>query len=57
MAVWIAVDVASVPLYLAKQLWLFAALYVVYLAVAVAGLLSWRAAERRAGAPMPAGAI
>ncbi|MBW6525990.1 nicotinamide riboside transporter PnuC [Sphingomonas sp. RHCKR7] len=46
---WIAVDIASVPLYLAKQLYLFAALYLVYLALAVIGLVEWRRA--RAAAP------
>lgn len=46
---WIAVDLASIPLYLAKGLHLFAGLYLVYLALAVGGLLSWRAASRRGG--------
>ncbi|WP_294352731.1 nicotinamide riboside transporter PnuC [uncultured Sphingomonas sp.] len=45
---WIAVDVASVPLYLAKQLYLFAALYLLYLALSVWGLIDWRRAARRA---------
>lgn len=38
---WIAVDIASVPLYLAKGLFLFAALYLVYLLLAVIGLVAW----------------
>lgn len=46
---WIAVDVASVPLYLAKGLHLFAGLYAIYLALAIWGLVGWRAAWRRAG--------
>lgn len=46
---WIAVDLASIPLYLAKGLHLFAGLYLVYLALAIGGLRSWRAASRRAG--------
>lgn len=41
---WIAVDLASIPLYLAKGLMLFAFLYVVYLLLAIAGLLAWRRA-------------
>ncbi len=46
--VWIAVDVASVPLYLAKGLWFTAGLYTVLLTLAVYGLLDWqRAAGRR----------
>lgn len=48
--VWIAVDLASIPLYLAKGLHLFAGLYLVYLVLAIAGLVSWRVAWRRAGA-------
>lgn len=47
--IWIAVDLASIPLYLAKGLHLFAGLYLIYLALAIAGLVSWRAARRRAG--------
>lgn len=48
---WIAVDLASIPLYLAKGLHLFAGLYLIYLALAIGGLVSWRAALRR-GAPV-----
>ncbi|MEG8038980.1 nicotinamide riboside transporter PnuC [Sphingomonas sp. LR60] len=44
---WIAVDVASVPLYLAKGLYAFAGLYLFYLALALWGLIDWR---RAAGA-------
>ncbi|MFT3976588.1 MAG: nicotinamide riboside transporter PnuC [Sphingomonas bacterium] len=43
--IWIAVDLASVPLYLAKGLYLFAGLYVIYLALACWGLFDWRRAE------------
>lgn len=43
---WIVVDVASVPLYLAKGLNLFAALYLLYLALSVWGLIDWRRAAR-----------
>jgi nicotinamide mononucleotide transporter len=39
---WIAVDLASIPLYVAKGLYLFAGLYLIYLALAVGGLLGWR---------------
>lgn len=46
---WIAVDVASVPLYLAKQLWPFAGLYVIYLGLAIWGLVGWRRSLRRQG--------
>ena len=51
---WIAVDLASIPLYLAKGLTMLAGLYLVYLALAVAGLVGWARAERRpvlAGVP------
>lgn len=43
---WIAVDCASVPLYLTKGLHLFAALYLVYLGLAVWGLMNWWRARR-----------
>ena len=45
--VWIAVDVASIPLYAAKGLWFTCALYVVLLALSVQGLVGWRRASRR----------
>lgn len=45
---WIAVDLASIPLYLAKGLTTLAALYLVYLLLAVWGLIGWMRAERRA---------
>ncbi|HEX8486799.1 nicotinamide riboside transporter PnuC [Sphingomonas sp.] len=44
---WIAIDIASVGLYAAKGLWLMAVLYVIFLALAVWGLMDWRAAARR----------
>ena len=50
--VWIAVDVASVPLYAAKGLWFTAGLYTVLLALAIWGLIDWtRAAGRRRMVP------
>lgn len=53
--VWIAVDLATVPLYLTKGLHLFAGLYVIYLALACWGLIDWRRAEHRTAAePLPA---
>lgn len=41
---WVAVDVALIPLYLAKGLTMFAALYVLYLALSIWGLIGWRRA-------------
>lgn len=41
-ALWIAVDVAYVPLLAYKGLWAFAALYLVFLALAVQGHRAWR---------------
>jgi nicotinamide mononucleotide transporter len=54
--IWIAVDVASIPLYLAKELHLIAGLYLIYLALAIGGLFSWRTAARRPGAALRTGA-
>ncbi|NNJ26956.1 nicotinamide riboside transporter PnuC [Alienimonas chondri] len=46
---WIAVDVACVPIYVHKELYLTAGLYAVFLGLAIAGFLAWRkaAAEPR----------
>jgi nicotinamide mononucleotide transporter len=39
---WIAVDVISIPVYVYKELYLVALLYAVFLALCMAGYLSWR---------------
>ena len=44
---WIAVDVAAIPLYLAKHLWFTGGLYVVLLAISVWGLTDWQRARQR----------
>jgi nicotinamide mononucleotide transporter len=44
---WIAVDVLAIGLYAAKGLWLTAALYCVFLLLAIWGLVGWRGVERR----------
>lgn len=46
--VWIVTDVALVGLYASVQLWLTAALYVVFTGVAIGGLAAWRRAMDRA---------
>ena len=43
---WIIVNIISIPLYIIKDLHLTAGLYVVFLVLAVAGLVEWRKAER-----------
>lgn len=50
---WIAVDLIAIPLFLAKGLWATAALYGVYLALSLWGLIDWRRGLRAAG-PVPA---
>jgi len=52
--VWIAVDVASIPLYAAKGLWVTCALYTMLLALAVYGLVDWQRARRRRSLVVPA---
>jgi nicotinamide mononucleotide transporter len=46
---WIAVDLAAIPLYAAKGLTLTAWLYGVFLGLSVIGLIGWERARRRAG--------
>jgi nicotinamide mononucleotide transporter len=48
-ALWIAVDIASIPLYAAKALSLTMGLYIIYLALAVWGLSDWHRARRTEG--------
>ena len=42
---WIAVDIAAVPLFALKGLWLTAGLYIVFLALSVWGLIHWTKAR------------
>jgi nicotinamide mononucleotide transporter len=44
---WIVVNTISVPLYLVKGLYQTAGLYLLFLALAVAGLIEWRKASKR----------
>ena len=48
--VWVIVDLLSIGLYAVKGLWLTLFLYVIFLAMAVWGLIDWRRAERRQAA-------
>ncbi len=43
---WIAIDVLAVGVYLDRALYLTAGLYVMFLALAVAGLVQWAKAAR-----------
>ena len=49
-AVWIMVDVAAIGLYAAKDLYLTAGLYILFLLLSIVGLVEWRRAMRRTGA-------
>ncbi|MEE4315450.1 MAG: nicotinamide riboside transporter PnuC [Erythrobacter sp.] len=49
-ALWIAIDVLSIGVYLARELYLTAGLYVVFLGMATAGLVVWARAARQGGA-------
>jgi nicotinamide mononucleotide transporter len=43
---WIAVDLAAVPLFAVKGLWLTAGLYTIFLGLSIAGLIDWARARR-----------
>ncbi len=47
---WIGVDILSIGLYAVKGLWLTMVLYLVFLVLAVWGLIDWRRAERHQAA-------
>lgn len=44
---WIVVNIASIPLYIVKELYLTAGLYALFLALAIAGLVEWRRVQAR----------
>jgi nicotinamide mononucleotide transporter len=41
---WIIVDIVSIPLYIARELYPFGILYVIFLGLAIAGWISWHRA-------------
>ena len=51
---WIAIDVVSVALYLNRELYFFAALYVVFLVMSVIGLRQWVTSAKPLRASQPA---
>lgn len=44
--VWIVVDIVSIPLYIQRELYVFAGLYVLFLGLAIGGWVAWRNAWR-----------
>ena len=48
---WIAIDLVSIALYLNRELYFFAGLYVVFLVMSVIGLRHWTRSVRAAGLP------
>lgn len=44
---WIVVDLVAVPVYASKDLFLTAGLYLVFLGLAISGLVAWRRVEQR----------
>jgi nicotinamide mononucleotide transporter len=45
-ALWIAINVLSVWVYVSRELYLTAGLYVMFLCMAIAGLIAWARAAR-----------
>jgi nicotinamide mononucleotide transporter len=52
-ALWIAVDVIYIPLYVVKRLDLTAIVYALFLGMCLLGVASWRRALRAAASPTP----
>lgn len=52
-ALWVVLDIVYVPMFISRQLYATAALYAVFLVLAVMGYVQWRRSWR-AGPPLPA---
>ena len=48
-ALWVVVNLLSIGLYAARELWLTLILYVIFLGLATWGLVEWQRVRRQAG--------
>ena len=52
---WIVMDLIAIPIYFLKELYVTSGLYVIFLGLAVKGLMAWRSDYRRQASPVALG--